>query len=44
MPSLENVMYVKKNYIWNPPICSFENRKYLASIVDNSMITCDEII
>ena len=34
----------EKNYIWNPPICSCENRKHLASIVDNSMITCDEII
>ena len=34
----------EKNYIWNPPICSCENRKYLAIIMDNSVITYDEII
>ena len=30
--------------IWNPATCSCENEKYLASIMDNSAITCDEII
>ena len=34
----------KKDYIWNPTTCSCENGKYLASIIDNLMITCDEII
>ena len=34
----------KKNYIWNPATCCCENGKYLASIIDNSVITCDEII
>ena len=33
----------RKNHIWNPATCSCENGKYLASIVDDSMITCDEI-
>ena len=41
--SVKNVMYSKK-YVWNPPICSIENEKYLASIMDYSVIICDEII
>ena len=32
----------KKN--WNPATCSCENGKYVASITDNSVITCDHII
>ena len=32
------------DYIRNPARCSCENGKYLASIIDDSMITCDEII
>ena len=31
-------------FIWNPATCSCGNGKYLASIMDNSMIMCDEII
>ena len=34
----------KKKYIWNPATCSCKNGKYLASIMDDSAITCDEII
>ena len=34
----------KKDYIWNLTTCSCENGKYLASIIDNSVIMCDEII
>ena len=34
----------EKDYIWNPATCSCENEKYLASIIDDSVITCDEII
>ena len=37
-------MCAKKNYIWNPTTCSCENGKYLANIIDDSVITCDEII
>ena len=29
---------------WNPATCSCENDKYLGSIIDNSMITFDEMI
>ena len=34
----------EKSYIWNPDTCSCENRKYLASIIVDSVITSDEII
>ena len=34
----------EKNYTWNPAICSFENGNYLANILDDSFLTCDEII
>ena len=34
----------KKDYIWNPATCSYEDGKYLTSFIDNSIITCDEII
>ena len=34
----------KKDYIWNSDTYSCENGKYLASIIDNSVIACDETI
>ena len=34
----------EKDQIWNPTTCSCENGKYLANIMDDSVITCDEII
>ena len=34
----------EKDYIWNPATCSCKNGKHLASIVEDSAITCDEII
>ena len=34
----------EKDYIWNPSTCSCENGKYLARIMDDLAITCDEII
>ena len=34
----------EKDYVWNPATCSCENGKYLASILDDSVIICDEII
>ena len=37
-------MYVKKNYISNPPTRNCENGKYLASIMNDSAITFDEVI
>ena len=34
----------ERDYIWNPATCTWENRKYLASIMDDSTITCDKVI
>ena len=34
----------EKEYIWNSAKCSCENGKYLASIMDGSVIMCNEII
>ena len=34
----------EKDYIWNPATCSWESVKYLASIIDNSVIKGDKII
>ena len=33
----------KRDYICNPNTCSCENGKYLATIIDGSVIMCDEI-
>ena len=40
----KNIIYAKKDYIRNPAICSYENGKYLPNIMDDSVITCDEIM
>ena len=40
----KNIVCTQKSYIWNPATCSCKNSKYVESIVDNSVITCDEII
>ena len=34
----------KKGYTWNPATCSCKNGRYAKSIIDDSVITCDEII
>ena len=34
----------EKDYIWNPAACSCQNGEYVGSIIDHSVITCDEII
>ena len=34
----------EKDYIWNPSTSSSKNYKYLTSIIDISLITCDEFI
>ena len=41
---IQTNMCIQKTYIWNPAICSCENEKYVGSIIDNSVITGDEII
>ena len=33
----------EKDYVWNPATCNCENGKYLASIMNDSVITCDEV-
>ena len=33
----------EKDYVCNPSACSFENGKYLVSIMDDLVITCDNI-
>ena len=40
--SVKKFIYVKKDYVWNPATCNFENGKYLASIRDKTI--CDEVI
>ena len=42
--SVKNILYVKKDYIWNPSTCIFKNGKYIASIMDDLVIECDEVI
>ena len=37
-------MCAKKDNIWNPATCSCENGKHSANIINDSVITCDEII
>ena len=31
----------EKEHVWNPSTCTCENGKYLESIFDDSVITCD---
>ena len=33
----------KRDYIWDSATCNCETGKYLASIIDDSLIMCDEI-
>ena len=41
--SAKSVIYAKKIF-WNPATCNCKNLKYLASVMDDSVITCDRII
>ena len=34
----------EKDYVWNPATCNCKNGKYLASIMNDLTIICDEII
>ena len=34
----------EKDYAWTPSTRNCENGKYIASIMDNSVITCNEVI
>ena len=41
--SVRNVLNVKENYVWYVAAFRSENGKHLTSIMDNSVIICDEI-
>ena len=41
---VQKASHMWKDYVWNPATCIGENGKYLASIMDDSVITCDETI
>ena len=34
----------EKDYVWNPASCNCQNGKYLTNIMDDSVMTCDEVI
>ena len=34
----------RKDYIWNPSAYTSENIKYIGSIIDDAVVTSDEII
>ena len=34
----------EKDYVWDPATCNCENKKYLASIMDDSWVICDEVV
>ena len=40
----KNLVCAKKNYIWNPETCSFDNGKHEGIVINDSMIACDKII
>ena len=40
----KNKICEKKNYIWNPTICSCKNGKYFAIIINESVIKFDKIV
>ena len=45
--SVKRCHVCEKDYVWNPAIClrsCFENGKYLASTMNDSVITYDEIM
>ena len=37
--SVKSTKYMEKSRIWNPSTCVYENEKYLANIMDDSVIT-----
>ena len=39
----EKTSYMWKDYIWNPSTCISKNGKYLVNIMNDSVITCDEL-
>ena len=42
--TVKKVIKSENDYVWNPATFNCENRIYLASIMDDSPIICDEVI
>ena len=42
--SMKSIKKCKNDYSWNPSICICEKNRYLKSINDTSVITCNEIM
>ena len=42
--NVKSDMLFEKRLWWNPATCNCENGEHLASIVDDLMIACDEIV
>ena len=40
----KKIYVCEKDHVWNHATCDCENGKYLASIMDDSMIICDKVI
>ena len=40
----KNIQACEKDYVWNPGTCNCENGQYLVSIMDDSVIICNEVI
>ena len=40
----KKILVFEKDYVWNSDACNCGNRKYLTSIVDDSVIICNEVI
>ena len=40
----KNYRKCEKDYSWNPSTCICKNKKYLKSIVNTSVIKCNEIV
>ena len=41
---MQKINVCEKDYVCNPVTCNGENGKYLASIMDDSAVICDEVI
>ena len=40
----KKIRVCEKDYVWNSSTCNCGNEKYLASIMDDSAIMCDEVL
>ena len=40
----KNIVRAERKCVWNSATCSYKNGKYVGSIIDNSVVICNEII